>query len=156
MWFSPNLQLPFAVIIIQNICCKFSVQGKISETLVFPREQDIHGEELPENYLSSARESHDVPLFQYLKQSTPYLSDDNPPNRNQTVIKPAKIVSSCKAFIDAYANVVADFTRCSVVYARPLRFCEHCVQQYIVAKSYSSVILKVCIFCKDVIEGNCS
>ncbi len=143
MWFSSSFELSFAVLTIHNILCKFSVNGEISETHVLPGDQGNYGKELPANYLSSARESHDVPLSQHLRQSKPFWPPDNPPHENQTVIKPAKIVSSCKAFIDAYANVVADFTRCSVVYARPLRFCEHCVEEYIVARSYSSVILKV-------------
>ena len=63
--------------------------------------------------------------------------------KNETVISPSIIVSSCKAFIDAYADVVAAFTRCSVLHARPLRFCRNCVVEYVTANAYSSVILKV-------------
>ena len=63
--------------------------------------------------------------------------------RNQTIISPSIIISSCKAFIDSYADVVAAFTRCSVLHARPLRFCQNCVVEYVTANAYSSVILKV-------------
>ncbi len=56
---------------------------------------------------------------------------------------PAVVVSSCQAFITAYADVVASFARCSVLYARPLRFCQHCVREFVTANSYSTVILKV-------------
>ncbi len=63
--------------------------------------------------------------------------------KNGSVVTPQIIVSSCQAFIDAYADVAAEFTRCSVLFARPLRFCQNCVRQYVTANAYSSVILKV-------------
>ena len=87
-----------------------------------------------QNLLSS------LPIFEEAILSSAHRSYDR---RNQTVISPSIIVSSCKAFIDAYADVVAAFTKCSVLHARPLRFCQNCVVEYVTADAYSSVILKV-------------
>ena len=87
-----------------------------------------------QNLLSS------LPIFEEDILSSAHRSYDR---RNQTVISPSIIVSSCKAFIDAYADAVAAFTKCSVLHARPLRFCQNCVVEYVTANAYSSVILKV-------------
>ena len=61
-------------------------------------------------------------------------------------VTPGHIDSSCKAFIDAFADAVAKYTKCMISYARPLRFCTHCVEHYVVAKAQYTVLMEVMYF----------
>ena len=67
--------------------------------------------------------------------------------RSYTHLKPllpAEIVSSCAAFIDYFGDLAANFTKCVVQFARPLRVCDNCVAQYFHANSAYQIVMKVC------------
>ena len=48
-------------------------------------------------------------------------------------ISPREIRSSCQAYIEEYAKKAAQFTECSILNARPLRFCEKCITDFVTA-----------------------
>ncbi len=52
------------------------------------------------------------------------------------------ITSSCFAFIKEFSEAAANFTRCSIISSRPLRFCQHCVNEYVSANSSYNLIMK--------------
>ena len=51
------------------------------------------------------------------------------------------IESSCKSFIKVFAEQVANFTKCSVEYAQPIRVCENCVSQYAMAINTFDILM---------------
>ena len=51
------------------------------------------------------------------------------------------IESSCKSFIKVFAEHVANFTKCSVEYAQPIRVCENCVSQYALAINTFDILM---------------
>ncbi len=59
----------------------------------------------------------------------------------------APIISSCNAFIDALSDAAAEYTRCAIFYARPLKYCEKCVKQYAKAKHLYDIIMTVSRTC---------
>ena len=53
------------------------------------------------------------------------------------------IISSCDAFIDLFSKVFANYSKCAVLSARPLQFCNKCIEQYVRAKSVFEKIMTV-------------
>lgn len=51
------------------------------------------------------------------------------------------IESSCEAFIDKFAEAAANFTLCSILFASPIRICQSCSKQYLLANDYYQTIL---------------
>lgn len=60
-----------------------------------------------------------------------------------TYFSAAYIISSCEAFINALSVAAAAYTECAIKYARPLRFCEHCVVHYLKSKHLYDIIMLV-------------
>ena len=57
---------------------------------------------------------------------------------------PASLIkSSCQAYIEEYARKAAQFTKCSILNARPLRFCEKCIEDYVLANSVYQHVMHV-------------
>ena len=64
-------------------------------------------------------------------------------NQRANTIPSTPVISSCAAFIDYFGEVSANFTKCVVSFARPLRVCEHCVEEYLRAKSAFDLVMTV-------------
>ena len=58
-------------------------------------------------------------------------------------IPASNVESSCIAYLHVYSELAANFTKCAIVNARPLRFCEKCVQEYVQAQSVFDFLMKV-------------
>ena len=55
------------------------------------------------------------------------------------------VISSCAAFIDYFGEVAANFSSCVITFARPLRACENCVEEFYLAKSAFDLVMNVSI-----------
>ena len=55
------------------------------------------------------------------------------------------ILPECVSFLKEFSKQAADFIKCSVVNARPFRFCEMCAEHYIKAVRVYQDIEHVCI-----------
>ena len=60
-------------------------------------------------------------------------------------ISPREIRSSCQAYIEEYAKKAAQFTECSILNARPLRFCEKCITDFVTADSVYEHVMHVSV-----------
>ena len=56
---------------------------------------------------------------------------------------PSNIVSSCHAFMDEFSEAAANFTKCAVHYARPIKMCEQCYPVYQRAIAIYDIMMKV-------------
>ncbi|XP_075970728.1 osteopetrosis-associated transmembrane protein 1 [Anticarsia gemmatalis] len=51
---------------------------------------------------------------------------------------------TCDSILNEFAEYAADFTKCSIMYARPVRLCEKCIDQYInFTKKYKDMLTAV-------------
>lgn len=80
-------------------------------------------------------------LYSFPHQEGLPLEDFDLPHKR--VVPAIPITSSCAAFIDFFGELAANFTQCVVQFARPLRACENCVEQYILAKNAFDYVMKV-------------
>ena len=55
----------------------------------------------------------------------------------------SNIVSSCHAFMDEFSEAAANFTKCAVHYARPIKMCEQCYHVYQRAIAIYDIMMKV-------------
>ena len=62
---------------------------------------------------------------------------------NSSSIKPSIIVANCFAFIDNFADAAASYTRCTIKHARPVTFCQHCVNDYVMTTAAFGHIMEV-------------
>ena len=62
-------------------------------------------------------------------------------------VSPAPLQPVCQAFINGYSDAVAEFSRCIIRHARPLKVCEFCIESYTRARTIYDVIMKVSHFC---------
>lgn len=66
---------------------------------------------------------------------------------HQDVVIPAvpagDVVTSCKAYIEKFSEMASNFTKCTIKNARPVKFCEFCVKDYVAAKSIYDKIMEV-------------
>ena len=89
-------------------------------------------------FYCSGKTDHDSYLFPKSSNLSALLEKDK-----FFQIPQSNIETSCRAFIEKFADVAAEFTRCSIVNSRPIKFCEHCMNEYVTAKSVYNIIMKV-------------
>lgn len=110
------------------------------------RDQQQHN---PNSQSKFGEDPHPVPADGFLSDLTDELTTEVPTRSMATftdyhqTVTPGEIVSSCEAFIDAFGDGLANFSKCMISYARPLRFCEKCVTSYTAAITQYHVLMEV-------------
>lgn len=105
-----------------------------SQVYCYESSHDLHDTSLQTNNHTTDSGGDAVPVM------------DSPPGvipNSKSNIPASNIESSCRAFIVKFSDMAAKFTKCSIENARPLRFCEHCMNDYLQAKEVYSGIMKV-------------
>ncbi|ELT88308.1 hypothetical protein CAPTEDRAFT_185251 [Capitella teleta] len=77
---------------------------------------------VPQFSQSSEDLLNDHGFAKHLEESLSFVTESTPSEI---------IVSSCTAFTNYYGDLAANFTQCAIRNARPLKFCEHCVDVYV-------------------------
>lgn len=54
-----------------------------------------------------------------------------------------KLGDNCEVLLEQYATITANFTRCVIRHARPIRICQKCIQEYVAVEKSHDDILKV-------------
>ena len=106
--------------------------------------------DIPINTVSQAQHLQNLDKTSDDRDSrTPFLPDhaDATSVTEVSMAIPADIIeSSCEAYLKLYADTAANFTKCAILFARPLRFCENCVYEYVRTKAVYDVIMEVSLY----------